>query len=74
MNIIVQWHCRGLRANFTDFILLCVKYNPICFCLQETMLTNDDFVVRDFNCINIGDRACDGVSVFVRDGIPYSEW
>ena len=78
MNSIIQWNCRGLRANFTDFRLLCDKYNPILCCLQETMLAKDDFAIRGFNCIHltghdIGDRACGGVSVLVRDGIPSSE-
>ena len=78
MNNIIQWNCRGLRANFTDFRLLCDKYNPIICCLQETMLTKDDFIIRGFNCIHltnrdIGGRACGEVSVLVRDGIPYSE-
>ena len=77
-NNIIQWNCRGLRANFTDFRLLCDKYNPIVCCLQETMLTKDDFIIRGFNCIHltgrdIGGRACGGVSVLVRDGIPSSE-
>ena len=78
MNNIIQWNCRGLRANFTDFRLLCDKYNPIVCCLQETMLTKDDFIIRGFNCIHltsrdIGGRACGGVSVLVRDGIPSSD-
>ena len=78
MNNIIQWNCRGLRANFTDFRLLCDNYNPIVFCLQETMLTKDDLITRGFNCIHltsrdIGDRACGGVSVLLRDGIPSSE-
>ena len=42
------------------------------------MLTKDDFVIRGYNCIhltsrNIGGRACGGMSVLVRDGIPSSE-
>ena len=60
------------------FRLLCDNYNPIVCCLQETMLTKDDFNIRGFNCIHltsrdIGGRACGGVSVLVRDGIPSSE-
>ena len=39
-----------MRANFTDFRLLCGKYNPIACYLQETM---DDFVFRGFNCIHL---------------------
>ena len=78
MNNIIQRNCRGLRANLTDFRLLYDKYNPIVCCLQETMLTKDDFIIRGFNCINltsrdIGGRACGGVSVLSRDGIPSSE-
>ena len=42
------------------------------------MLTKDDFIIRGFNCIHltsrdIGGRACGGVSVLVRDGIPSSD-
>ena len=42
------------------------------------MLTKDDSVIRGFNCIHLTSRdisgvACGGVSVLVRDGIPYSE-
>ena len=42
------------------------------------MLTKDGFIIRGFNCIHlssrdISGRACGGVSVLVRDGIPYSE-
>ena len=77
MYSIIQWICRGLRANFTDFRLLCDTYNLIVCCFQETMLTKDDFIIRGFNCIHltsrdIGGRACGGVSVLVRDGIPSS--
>ena len=74
MYNIIQWNC---RANFNDFRLLCENYNPIVCCLQETMLTKDDFVIRGINfhltSRDIGDRACGRVSVLARDVIPYSE-
>ena len=78
MNSIIQWNCRGLRANFTDFRLLCDQYNPIVYCLHETMLTKDNFIIRGFNCIHltgrdIGVRACGVVSFLSRDGIPSSQ-
>ena len=78
MNNIIQWNCRDPRANFNDFRMLCDSYNPIDCCIQETMLTKDDFIIRGFNCIHltsrdIGGRACGGMSVLVRDGIPSSE-
>ena len=55
-----------------------MAYVPIVCCIQETMLTKDDFIIRGFNCIHltsrdIGGGASGGVSVFVRDGIPCSE-
>ena len=61
--------------NFDCYV---TNYNPIVCCLQETMLTKDDFIIQGFNCIHLtsrdmGGRACGGVSVLVRDGIPYSE-
>ena len=47
MNNIIQWNCRGLRANFTDFRLFCDNYNQIVCCLQETILTKNYFLSRD---------------------------
>ena len=43
--------------------MLCDNHNPIVCCLQETMLTKDDFIIRGFKCIHltsrdIGGRAC----------------
>ena len=78
MNSIIQWNCRALRANFIDFRLLDDKCNLIVCCIQETMLAKDDFAIRGFNWIHlnscdIGGGACGGVSVLIRDGIPYSE-
>ena len=75
---IIQWNCRGLRPNFTDFRVLCDKYHPIVCCLQETFLSSDDYVIRGFSSYHlvirdIGDRPCGGVSVLVRDSIPHSE-
>ena len=55
------------------FQLLCEKYNPSECCLQETMLTKDDFIIRGFNCIHLTSRDSGGVSVLVSDGIPYCE-
>ena len=43
-------------CQFTDYRLLCDKYNPIVSCLQETMLTMDNFVIRGFNYSNLISR------------------
>ena len=35
---ILQWNCRGIRANYEELLLLLNKYNPKVVCLQETFL------------------------------------
>ena len=64
-----------LLIFFDYYVTTIIQF--VC-CIQETMLTKDDFIIRGFNCIHltcrdIGGRACGGVSVLVRDGIPSSE-
>ena len=75
---ILQWNCRGLNSNFTDFRLLIDEYNPIVVCLQETFLSSSDFNIRGYKSFHylsqdIGGRACGGASILVRDGNTHSE-
>ena len=35
---ILQWNCRGYRRNYGDLITLISTHQPICICLQETLL------------------------------------
>ena len=37
-NTIIQWNCRGLRANYDELQLLLNDYDPAVVCLQETYL------------------------------------
>ena len=37
-NSILQWNCRGIRANYEELLILLDKYNPKVVCLQETSL------------------------------------
>ena len=72
---ILQWNCRGIKANYEELLLLLTKYNPKVICLQETFL-------KDINQLNIknyytynhihkdGHRASGGVSILVRKDIP----
>ena len=39
-NTIIQWNCRGLRANNDELQLLLNDYDPAVVCLQETHLKN----------------------------------
>ncbi|WP_143558040.1 endonuclease/exonuclease/phosphatase family protein, partial [Solemya velum gill symbiont] len=40
-HYILQWNCRGFRANYEELNLLVQKYNPKVICLQETFLPNN---------------------------------
>jgi len=42
MYSLLQWNCRGFRANFNEVQLLTQKYNPQAVCLQETLLQDTD--------------------------------
>ena len=57
MNSIIQWNCGGIRANFIDFSIMMYKYNTIVCCIQESMLTKDDFVICESK-INIVLLSC----------------
>ena len=75
---ILQWNCRGIKPNFCEFRLLCDQHDPILCCLQETFLSSTDFNIRGFSSYHytsqdIGGRACGGVSILVKEGIPQSE-
>ena len=39
-NTIIQWNCRGLRANYDELQLLLNDYDPAVVCLQELTLKN----------------------------------
>ena len=35
---IIQWNCRGLKANYNEILILTTLLSPPVFCLQETFL------------------------------------
>ena len=45
-NKILQWNCRGIRANYKELLLLLNKYNSKVVCFEETLL-------KDKNQLNI---------------------
>ena len=52
-NTIIQWSCRGLRANYDELQLLLNYYDPAVVCLQETYLKEPNNVtLRNYNLIN----------------------
>jgi exonuclease III len=42
---VLQWNCRGLKANFIDLELLLKSFSPAALCLQET-LQGDNNVLK----------------------------
>ena len=39
---ILQWNCRGLKANYNEILILTTLHSPTVFCLQETFLKTAD--------------------------------
>ena len=49
-NKLIQWNCRGLKANFNELILLLTGMCPSIICLQETFLKpSDNLNIRGYN-------------------------
>ena len=76
---LLQWNCRGLRANYNELLLLLHDHEPLAVCLQETLLGASHSVTfskyTSFHEPSIVSNAklTGGVSILVRDGIPHSE-
>ena len=76
---IIQWNCRGLRANYNEILILMSLFSPSVICLQETFLKqSDNITFRDFNMFNYicpdGERASGGTSIMVKSSVPHSQF
>ena len=76
---IIQWNCRGLRANYNEILILMSLFSPSVICLQETFLKQSDNIsFRDFNMFNYicpdGQRASGGTSIMVKSSVPHSQF
>ena len=76
---IIQWNCRGLRANYNEILILMSLFSPSVICLQETFLKqSDNITFRDFNMFNHicpdGQRASGGTSIMVKSNVPHSQF
>ena len=81
-NTILQWNCRGFRANFEELKLIAKEINPSAFCLQETKIkdnTNISFKgYANFHTYGplagpLADHATGGASILVRQDIYHSQ-
>ena len=76
-NRIIQWNCRGLKANYEETLLLHKDYEPAALCLQETHLKDSDNIsIRNYTAFHTfstnNERAAGGVSIFVNNNAPHS--
>ena len=74
-NTIIQWNCRGLRANYDELQLLLNDYDPAVVCLQETYLKeSNNITFRNYNLINkfaVGDgRGTGGNTIIINNRCP----
>ena len=68
-NRIIQWNCRGLKANNEAILLLLKDYQPAAFCLQETHLKDTDNIsIRYYN-----ERAAGGISIVINNNATHSQ-
>jgi hypothetical protein len=79
MANIVQWNCRGLRANYNDLLLLLSNVEPVACCLQE-LLIDDNYTLgnRQYNLFSTlppqsSNRPTGGVGILVRKATPHSQ-
>ena len=74
-NKLIQWNCRGLKANFNELLLLLTGLCPSIKCLQETFLKpSDNLDIMGYTLYNhihqAGDKASGGASIILNDSIP----
>jgi len=76
---ILQWNCRGIKANFNELHILLQECNISVLCLQETKLSpNSSLYLKHYSSYhvyskNISDgHPSGGVSTFIHNSIPHS--
>ena len=76
---IIQWNCRGHRANYNEILILMSLFSPSVICLQETFLKQSyNISFRDFNMFNYicpdGQRVSGGTSIMVKPSAQHSQF
>ena len=71
-NKLIQWNCRGLKANFNELLLLLTGLCPSIICLQETFLKpTDNLNIRGYTLYNHIHQSGDS-SIVVNNSVPQS--
>lgn len=77
-NTIIQWNCRGLKANYNEILILISLLSPNILCLQETFLKpTDNIYFKDFIMFNFINNDCQkasgGSSILINKTVPHSK-
>jgi len=79
MANIVQWNCRGFRANLDEIELLIKQFEPVALCLQELQVSdacvfsNSQYtLISKSPEIPSGHRPHGGAGVLIRKDLPHS--
>ena len=75
---IIQWNCRGLKANYNEILILTTLLSPTVFCLQETFLkTTDNINFKNYTLYNHiateNQKASGGSSILVKSNVPHRQ-
>ena len=75
---IIQWNCRGLKANYNEILLLLSEYNPSLMCISETFLKeNDKISFKNYSMYNFiynnQDKASGGTSIIINNNCPHRQ-
>ena len=76
---IIQWNCRGLKANYNEVLILLTLLGPNVLCLQETFLkVNDKIDFKNYSIYNFINEDCQrasgGASIVVNNKTPHCEF
>jgi len=78
-HTIIQWNCRGLRANYPELQILIHDQNPVAICLQELLISDTySFPNRKYTLYSkvpplTNNQPSGGVGVLIRKGVPHSQ-
>ena len=75
---IIQWNCRGLKANCNEILILTTLLSPNVFCLQETFLkTTDNINFKNYSLYNHiateNQKTSGGSSILVKSNVPHRQ-
>ena len=79
MSYIVQWNCRGLRANIDEVHILIQNFLPDIFSFQETLLNDTNpinfrkYTLLTSNPVIRDGRAHGGAALMINNNIPHSQ-